>query len=272
VSNQSRIVESRGKAFVTRPSTNIWEECPSKDNPYLTETVRCRGYSLLELMEKCNYLEVFFLLFHGEIPAPDQIQLLEKLMIALINPGPRHPATRAVMVSGASKTSPANFLPVSLSILSGSYLGANEVQLSMRFLKEHLDQNPEDVANKKFTQEKNKLSDHFHPAPGFGTRFGGVDPFTTQVADQLGKCAGAGNALEWGGRFVEALRPHGHSWLNTGLAAAVFLDLGFSENTGPGLFQILSAPGLVAHGAEFSEKPMTAMPFPKDDEYVIEQD
>ncbi len=78
--------------------------------------------------------------------------------------------------------------------------------------------------------------------------------------------------MEWGSRFAEALTPYGYGWLNTGLAAAVFLDLDFSENAGPGLFQILCAPGLVAHGAEFSEKPMTAMPFPKDDEYVIEHD
>jgi citrate synthase len=33
---------------------------------------------------------------------------------------------------------------------------------------------------------------------------------------------------------------------------------------------LLSAPGLVAHGLEMANKPITAMPFVKDENYVIE--
>ncbi len=270
--HKDRIIESRGKDFVTRPSTAIWEEIPAKDNPYLAETVRCQGYDLIDLMGKCSYLEVFFLLFRGELPAPIHIQLLEKLMIALINPGPRHPATRSAMVAGASKTTPENYLPISLSILSGSHLGANEVQLSMRFQKDQINQDPIEVANEFFTKGAFRSSDDSQPAPGFGARFGSIDPLVSQIASQLLNCPGAGSALKWGSHFARELSSRGYGWLNTGLAASVFIDLGFSENAGPGLFQIISAPGLLAHGAEFSEKPMTAMPFPKDDNYVIEQD
>ncbi len=272
MSPKTRIIESRGKDFVARPSTNIWEELPAKDNPYLAETVRCQGYDLVELMGKCSYLEVLFLLFRGELPSVDQIQLLEKLMIVFINPGPRHPATRSAMVAGASKTSPENYLPISLSILSGSYLGANEVQCSMHFLKEHMDQVPEEIAKNILSKDMSVSSDDSQPAPGFGARFGSIDSFIVQIASQLSACPGAGRSMKWGSRFAGGLSSHGSGWLSTGLVASVFVDLGFSENAGPGLFQILSAPGLVAHGAEFSEKPMTAMPFPKDDDYVIEQD
>ena len=263
----SRTIESRKKQFTTRPSTNIWEELPSNANPYIAEKIRCRGYDLIELMKKRSFLEVFFLLFCGELPTPEQTQLLEKLMIALINPGPRHPATRAAMVSGASKTSPANFLPISLSILSGSYLGSTEVHHSMLFLKAHLNQDPTETAKK---YSRNKHFNGFHPAPGFGSRFGGIDSIVAQLAIQLKECNGSGKTLAWGAHFANELTKFGYSWLTTGLAAAAFLDLGFTENAGPGLFQILCSPGLVAHGAEFSTKPMTAMPFPKDDEYVIE--
>ena len=55
----------------------------------------------------------------------------------------------------------------------------------------------------------------------------------------------------------------------SGIAAAVFTDLGFSPRAGAGLFQLLGAPGLLAHGAELANKPVTAMPFVKDENYAI---
>jgi len=45
--------------------------------------------------------------------------------------------------------------------------------------------------------------------------------------------------------------------------------LGFSHHAGAGLFQLLGAPGLWAHGVELANKPATAMPFVKDENYVI---
>ena len=59
-------------------------------------------------------------------------------------------------------------------------------------------------------------------------------------------------------------------WLSVGVAAAVFADLGFHPRYGAGLFQLLSAPGLLAHGMEQANKPITAMPFVSDNAYVID--
>ena len=53
----------------------------------------------------------------------------------------------------------------------------------------------------------------------------------------------------------------------TALASAIFLDLGIHPRTGPALFQLLSAPGLLAHGLEMSNKPLSAMPFVPDSNY-----
>jgi citrate synthase len=60
-------------------------------------------------------------------------------------------------------------------------------------------------------------------------------------------------------------------WLTTGVAAAVFCDLGFQPKIGGALFQLLGAPGLAAHGLELANKPITAMPYISDENYVIEK-
>ncbi len=114
-----RKVVSRNESFDTQVTTKIWQEQPSDKNPYLAITSRCYGYDIFDLMEKCSFIEVFFLLMKGELPTKKQKELLEKLMIAFINLGPRHPATRAAMAAGASQTDTAHLLPISLAILGG---------------------------------------------------------------------------------------------------------------------------------------------------------
>jgi len=52
--------------------------------------------------------------------------------------------------------------------------------------------------------------------------------------------------------------------------AAILCELGFQPRMGAGMFQLISAPGIFAHGIEMANKPITAMPFPDDKDYSIE--
>ena len=71
-------------------------------------------------------------------------------------------------------------------------------------------------------------------------------------------------------KLAEKLHPLELGWLTTGVAAAVLTDLEFQPRLGAGIFQLLCAPGLLAHGVEMYGKPITAMPFPTDKDYIIE--
>ena len=59
-------------------------------------------------------------------------------------------------------------------------------------------------------------------------------------------------------------------WLSPGICAAVFLDLGFAPREGAGLFQLICAPGLLAHGLELADKPINSLPFLDEEKYIIE--
>jgi citrate synthase len=91
------------------------------------------------------------------------------------------------------------------------------------------------------------------------------------IAKHLASMEAASEALIWGEQLAQKLAPFGQGWLMTGVAAAVFTDLGVPPHLGGPLYQLMSAPGLLAHAAELIKKPITAMPFVTDDQYHIER-
>lgn len=263
-------VESRGERFAERAATRIWSERPSPQNPYLADQCLCHGYDLLELVGKRSFPDMLFLLLQGEFPSPHQAEVLSALMVALANPGPRHPATRAVMNAAVSRTKAEHLVPIGLSLLGGEHLGGAEVEAGMRFLRLHRRRPPEQVAERLLEDWAPSFQGDARVAPGFGTRFGGIDPIPQQVVIRLAGLPGAGKALSWGCSFAEAVKPAGCGWLTPGVAAAALLDLGFPPRAGAGLFQIMSAPGILAHGVELLGRPLTAMPFVSNDDYAVE--
>ncbi|MEW5755702.1 MAG: citrate synthase [Pseudomonadota bacterium] len=266
--DHSQII-SRDIQFAERATTRIWQETASEDNPYIAAGCRCHGYDLQELMHKRSFVEVFYLLFRGELPSGSEAELLEHLMIALINPGPRHPATRAAINTAVGKTDPAHILPIGMMVLSGEHLGGIEVEASMRFIRKRLRDDPQCVAGELLESERPPAEGDWHIAPGFGNRFGGIDIMPGKIAAQLAQLPGSGKALAWGEAFARALQPHDMGWLTSGIAAAAFCDLGFQPRAAAGLLQILSAPGLLAHGLEYANKPITALPRISDEDYHI---
>ncbi len=271
MTGSSTKVEKRDIRFAERTVTRIWQEIPTPDNPYLAAECRCHGYDILELARKRSFVDVIFLLFQGELPTPEQAKLLEILAISLINPGPRHPASRAAMNAGVGKTNPAHILPIGLSVLSGEHLGGQEVSASIRFLRKKNGASVNELVEELLNQERPQEGD-FHIAPGFGSRFGGIDPMPQKTIDLLLSNRASGKSLSWGNEFAATLHPHGMGWLAPGVAAAVFCDLGFLPQAGAGLFQLISAPGILAQGLEMSNKPISAMPFLDEEHYVIEQE
>lgn len=256
-------VRSRNDIFAERTSTKIYLEQPSDDNPYIASAAFCHGYDVNELMAKRSFTDVFYLLFRGELPTPDEVQILQQLMIALINPGPRHPATRAAMNAGIGKTDPAHILPIGAALLGGDHHGGGLVEEAMRFLRKQ--QNTDAAAYAAAHVESST------PIPGFGAYYGGVDPLANKHAVQLAQLPGAGKALQWGMQLSRALESGGRGWLMPGVVAAVLSDLGFQPKVGVCLYQLMGAPGLVAHGVELANKPITAMPFVSDENYFIER-
>lgn len=262
--------ENRGSVFAEKIETGIWQEIPASDNPYIAESVRCHGYDLLELMRGSSFVEVFYLLFRGNLPGPDEKKLLESLMIALINPGPRHPAVRAAMTAAVSKTDESLLLPIATTLLSGKNDAAGILADAMNFIGSNHECSAPELAHRLARDQYPPEFGEWQIAPGFGSNFNGAAIMPQKFADHLIDLSNKWKHLEWGNSFARALNEYDCGWLITGLAAAAFLDLGFSQKAAAGLYQILSSPGIFAHALEFTNKPLTAMPFVADKDYTIE--
>ncbi|HFE38480.1 MAG TPA: citrate synthase [Gammaproteobacteria bacterium] len=257
--------------FADKATTAIWQETPTSDNPYNAQFCRLHGYELFDVAKNCRYVDTLFLLFKGELPDKHQSELLEQLMIFLINPGPRHPATRAAMNAGVSKSDHAHILPIGLIAMGGHHLGSAEVENAMHFLKNHIRSNPTEVAKKQLLAFIPEAEGDNRIAPGIGSRFASIDAYAARLAAHLGTFEATGKAFKWYEAFVGETSKKNLSWLNTGIAAAVFFDFGLGAREGAGLFQLMSAPGILAHGLEQTHKPITAMPLIEDENYVIEK-
>ncbi|SEA11672.1 citrate synthase [Desulfuromusa kysingii] len=266
-----RKVKNRNTEFSAKISSRFWQEVPNDDNPYIADNYRCQGYDLTQLAEKRSFTETLYLLFRGELPNQQQNEILQKLMIAFINPGPRHPASRAAMLAGVSKAAPSQLLPISLSILSGEHLGAGSLEKNVRFFRKNVAKDPKEIIADLHLQLSNPSPSNWEPIPGFGMRFGSIDQFSKKIAELLLPLPGAGRALKWGALLSEHLQEFNLGWLPTGVTAAVLSDLGFHPKAAVGIFQLISAPGLLAHGLEMSGKPLTTMPFLEDKDYRIEE-
>jgi citrate synthase len=172
------------------------------------------------------------------------------------------------MNAAVSKTRIQNLLPTGLAVAGGEFLGAGEVENSVRFIRRHINKAPQQVAQDLLAEYAPDSNTNTVIAPGFGARFGTIDRVSSQLATQLLQLEGSSTALAWADEFCQALKVQQLGWLVSGLAAASFADLGFSPAASAGIFQIAIAPGMLAHGLEMANKPLTAMPFVEDANYI----
>lgn len=245
----------------TKPdfTTTICLEQPLANNPYVAERRYISGYNVADLWRNCHYCDGLHLLLTGELPTQPQRRLLEILLLGLLNPGPRHPAVRAAMLAGVSKTGPEHLLPLGLLTGSGVRGGALEVEQAWAFINSHLHQDAPALAVQCLAEAR--------PTPGFGSSFGVVEPIWQQLAGDLIAVMPEEPVLSWCRDFCSVLHGQNQGWLLPGLVAAVGLMLGLDARKCIGLWQLALAPAVMAHGMEQTHKPISSNALLRDDQY-----
>lgn len=233
--------------------SNFWEEVAEDDNPFATKEAYCHGYNVYEdVLQKATWFEYLYLMFKGRKPTQAQAKLLERLAIALANPGPREASVRAAMNGGVGGSTHAASLMAALAVGAGQYGGAQEVSVCVSLWKlngfdfekwKHALLNPNE-----FYQEDIWLP--FEHAPGFdpnGIAFSSVNADILKVLCDLSESG----ALAWLSQNRERLETEiGYPLALSGIAAAALYDLGFDEKIAAYLYLILRLPGSAAHAIE----------------------
>ncbi len=268
--------------YSANASTKICLEVPAKHNAFLTEKRYLSGYDIEDLTSKCNFIETLYLLFKHELPSKRNSQLLNALFVAFINPGPRDESVRASMAAGVSKTRPEHLLPIGLNVIGGENNGAQTVEHAYHFIQDHVKRSysHDNGASAAFLKDNVKklvgkvnidgnISSSLccQHLPGFYQHYGSVDKLTERLMESIFALCPNSLIFRWCIEFNNELIKFNLGISPAGVAAAVFLELELGARESIGLYQLLRAPGILAHGMEQTHKPITSIPMLKDDDY-----
>lgn len=233
--------------------SDFWEEVAEDDNPFATKEAYCHGYNVYEdILQKATWFEYLYVMFKGEKPTEAQAKLLEKLAIALANPGPREASVRAAMNGGVGGSTHAASLMAALAVGAGQYGGAQELSRCVSLWNTNrfdLQKWRHSLLNpNEYYQEDIWLP--FEHAPGFdpnGIAFSGINAGILNVLSGLAE----DGALAWLSHNREKLEAEtGYPLSLSGIAAAAFYDLGLDEKVAAYLYLILRLPGAAVHSIE----------------------
>lgn len=237
-----------------RYHSKIWLEDPEPENPFAARACYCQGYDVYgQILPNAGWFDYLLLMFRGERPSPQSSRLLEKLAIALANPGPREASVRAGMNAGVAGTNHSSALMAALAVGAGQYGGAQEVAECMK-LWQTCSTNLERWADALTNPDKPEFADIWLPmehAPGFDPN-GDVTPTPVQqVLSYLAGIAPSDGALFWlEAHRVELESTVGYPLAISGVASAAFVDLGFNADQASMLYLILRLPGAAVHALE----------------------
>lgn len=245
----------------------IWQEFPEPDNPFAAAECLCAGYDVFgDLLQNASLVEYWFLLFRQQRPTPGQARLLERLAIALANPGPRDHSVSAAMSAGAGGSTHAACLMAALAVGAGQLSGAREVRLAMDCWQA-CGQDLTAWRDRLKHPPENPRADTWPPmehAAGFDPNGASCPTPILKTLDHLGEQRTPG-AVDW-------LRQHraqletmaGGPLAMTGVAAAAFTDLEFNSSQGEMLYLLLRLPGAAAHALEQMHYGWRRYPFFRD--------
>jgi citrate synthase len=245
-------------------NTKIWFEEEEPDNPFAAKTSYCSGYDVYgDLLGKISWPEYIFLLFKLEKPLPWQSKLLEAIAIAIANPGPRDLGVRAAMNGGVGGSTAASCLMAALAPSAGKNGGAREVYQVMRLWQQ---------CEFELTQWKQSLSTYqdeeeieVWPAsehtPGFDPYGASCATPVLQTLDHLTSIYSDG-ALSYLSANRQIFEKAADAPLGmTGVIAAAFTDLGFTDEQAEMLYLLLRLPGAAVHSLEQKKLGWRKYPF-----------
>lgn len=244
--------------------TKIWHEEAQTDDPFSASKCRCHGYDVYgDLLGKASWTEYMFLLFVGEPPSPQQVQLLDGLAVAISHPGIRDHSIRAAMNGGVGGSPGAACLMAALAVGAGGLAGAHEVAAAMDLWS---------VCGTDLDAWKARLKDHStartadiwpplnHP-PGFNPHGKSCPEPVLATLRHLARCS-PGSALPWLEDKRTELEQTAVGPLSmAGVAAAAFCDLGMDTDQGEMLFLIMRLPGAAIHAIEQRDSGWKRYPF-----------
>ena len=244
--------------------SQIWDEEPEADNPFVAAKCFCAGYDVYdELLARASWAEYLFLLFKLDRPQPWQADLLERIAVAIANPGIRSHTVRAAMCAGVGGSTAASSLMAALAVGAGKLDGARDVFLFMsgwRECGEDLEKWKDLITDPPKAVRAEVWGEIEHP-PGFDPNGVSCATPVIKTLNELTKHS-QGTGLKW--LLEQRVQIEQITQLPlamSGVIAAAFTDLEMTPEQGEMLYLLLRLPGAAAHALEQKKYGWKKYPF-----------
>lgn len=244
--------------------SRIRHEEAEADNPFAAARCYCHGYDVYgDVLGRADWSEYLYLLFRGERPDATRRRLLNDLAVALADPGPRDHSVLAAMNGGVGGSHAAACLMAALGVGAGQLGGGREVVLAME-LWNRCERDIEAWRRELSAPAPAERADvwpEMEHAPGFDPHGKSCPAPVRQTLEHLASIDDS-EALTWLRDHRPALEDIIRRPLAmTGVAAAAFIDLGFTPAQAEYIYLILRLPGAAAHALEQQEFGFRHFPF-----------
>ena len=234
--------------------SNIWFEESETIDPFAAKSSYCHGYNVFEeILPQASWSEYLYLLFKGRRPTEEESMLLEKVAIAIANPGMRDESVRAAMNAGVGGSTAASSLIAALGVGAGQYGGAREVYTLVEqwhVLGTNLDKWKSFLVSPNKANSQADIWSEYEHSPGFNPN-GEVCATPIRQSLALFSRISPSGALPWLNEYRVKLESTAKSPLSmSGVIACALFDLGMTAKQAEMLYLLLRLPGAAVHSLE----------------------
>lgn len=210
------------------------------------DSIRVRGYDLLELIGNRPFGDVVFLLLSGELPTPEQGRMMDAILVAAAEHSVLAPSVDAARFVASAGVPLQAAVSAGIAGLGEHHGGA--VDAGARMLQEAADAAGVDVEGARIVAERYR--EEGRRIPGYGHAIHGRDPRAARLLELAEELGLAGEWVRMARHFEDVsdevfgrLLP-----MNVdGAMAALLLELGLDPGVGKAFYVIARTPGMCAH-------------------------
>ena len=225
------------------------------------DSIRIRGYDVTDLMGRCGFADLLFLLHRSRLPSAGERRLVDAMLIASADHGPGAPSALAArVVASGNRRAPEAAVAAGILAIGDYHGGAGEQCFAL--LAEGIawarreERSLAEAAGWLVERAVSRAT----RLPGFGHRTHAEDPRTGVLFALAREHGVAGDGMT----LIEAIRTEASRRIRPlpinvdGALGAVLLDLGFAPVAARFFFLVGRVAGLTAHVAEEMdrERPM----------------
>jgi len=236
-----------------------------------------RGYPIEELIGNLSYTQMLYLLLCGEILSDKKAKLLESVLVAGADHGPRAPSIAAARMAATCGISFNSCVATGINLLGDIHGGAAEKAMKLFYSTQSIAEantgrSVSSVVIEQFEQWKEKGE----KLPGFGHQLHDDDPRVRRLyqlaQDLVEEGEITGNYL----KIAEEYRLQLEKWKNKkitmnidGVSAAIQCELFIPAEAAKGIFALSRGMGILAHAFEEMQNGVLIKgPCPNRDELV----